>query len=145
MGYEHEDSADGVAGLSDDPDVRVAALSACSRATPFRIEVGSEGDRTLVAPMGELDLATTGLLDDILGEIDEAGFDRLVLDLRGVSFMDCSGLRIVLKADACAREKGRRLQAVCNPGQFGRLLALTGVDEQLEIASPVAPHKGVAA
>jgi anti-anti-sigma factor len=97
-------------------------------------------DRALIAPIGELDLVTASPLHDFLTEVEDSRFDRLVLDLRRLSFMDCSGLRTVLEADARARQAGRQLEVVCFPGQVRRLLALTGAEQQLDVVElPVAP------
>lgn len=104
-----------------------------SRPEPFRVEVQTGRDRTAVAPVGELDLATAGPLQDALNELEAAGSERLVLDLRRVSFMDWWGLRTVLSADLRARQTGRRLEVLCGPGYVTRLLALTGTYQRLDI------------
>ena len=47
-------------------------------------------------PHGELDLATVGTLQAALDGIEGAG--RLVLDLRGLSFLDSTGLRLLVRS-----------------------------------------------
>jgi anti-sigma B factor antagonist len=88
----------------------------------------------LVAPVGELDLATRSSLHELLIELEASGPGLLVLDLRRLSFMDCSGLRILLKAQARTRLCETQLKVVCVPGQVRRLLALSRADRQLDVA-----------
>lgn len=117
---------------------------------PFRIDVFAAGGRVRVAPVGELDLATAVALQDLLGELAADEPDVLVLDLSGLSFMDCAGLRILLETQMRARQTGLLLSVVCGPGQVRRLLAMSGVDQGLEIVehSPrrqTTPRTAVAA
>jgi anti-anti-sigma factor len=88
---------------------------------------------------GELDLASVAVLQDALGDITRIGFVRLVLDLRDVSFMDSTGLAVIVAADLRARRNDTRLILVCR-GQVKRLLRLTGVDHHLNLSPSVALH-----
>ena len=63
---------------------------------PFRIDVEPERESVRVAPVGELDIATVEKLRAEVDRLREAGFTDLVLDLRGVRFLDSTGLRLVL-------------------------------------------------
>ncbi len=118
------------------PNGRPTALP--PRPEPFHAEVYPERDRVRVVAVGELDLATAGQLEEQLHDLDEAGFDDVVLDLAGLSFMDCSGLRVLIVAQACASETGRRLGVVGARGQIKRLMTLTGVDRQLYLSEQLA-------
>lgn len=64
---------------------------------PFEIEVVPERERVVLVPRGEIDLSTVNLVRAALDELEEAGFRRIVLDLRGVTFIDSSGLRVVIE------------------------------------------------
>ncbi len=95
----------------------------------------SDADRVLVAVSGEVDLVVASSLQELLLETEAGRPDRLVLDLRRLLFMDCSGLRIVLEADARARQSGRLLTVACLPGQVRRLLTLVSADQQLDLVA----------
>lgn len=82
---------------------------------------------------GELDLASAGELEARLRELESARPDLIVLDLRELDFMDSTGLRTVLAADARARERGGRLVVVRPPGEVQRVLQVTRMDEHLEL------------
>ncbi|MGH2909214.1 MAG: STAS domain-containing protein [Solirubrobacteraceae bacterium] len=86
--------------------------------------------------VGELDLATAPLLEDQLRDVTDAGFAHIVLDLRGLTLIDCAGLRVLLGAHARAGETATQLTVRCDPGQVARVLALTGVDHHLHTVAP---------
>jgi len=99
----------------------------------FRVEIRSVREGAVVVPVGELDLATLEPLERAVREVEDAGNPPLTFDLRGLSFMDCSGLRVLVGPQAHARATRARLTVACGPGQVRRLLKLTGVDQRLEI------------
>jgi anti-anti-sigma factor len=90
------------------------------------------GNGVLVAPRGDVDLATVEGLDGALRRAEESHL-LVVLDLRRVPFMDSSGLHALIAADLRMRERGGRLVVVQGGDQIRRLLGLTGADRQLEI------------
>ena len=63
---------------------------------PFRCEVEPDRATVRVRPVGELDLETVPLVDAELAELWSVGFTRLVVDLRSVTFLDSTGLRMLL-------------------------------------------------
>lgn len=65
------------------------------RYTPFAISVVPDRDEVAVAPVGELDLGSVDQLERAVAELVDAGFDRIVVDLRRVEFIDSTGLRVL--------------------------------------------------
>lgn len=63
-------------------------------------------------PVGELDMDTVEALDAQIRESLRGAVRRLVLDLRGVQFIDSTGLHLVLGYDAEARQNGFALELV---------------------------------
>ena len=61
---------------------------------PFRCDVEEGSDQTVVAPRGELDMATVGAVQLALERARKSGAGCLVLDLSGLSFMDSTGLHL---------------------------------------------------
>ena len=57
----------------------------------------------------------------------------VVADLRQLSFMDSTGLHLLIATDARARRSYRRLVIVRGPAQIDRLFELIGLSERLEI------------
>ena len=86
----------------------------------------------LIAVTGEIDLATAPIVEDELRRA-EGSEDVIVLDLGGVTFMDSSGIRIVIAAELRQRERGASLRLAHVPPQVARLFDLAGIAEHLEI------------
>jgi anti-sigma B factor antagonist len=80
-----------------------------------------------VRPIGELDLATGPVLEARLRDLREAGFRRLVLDLGGLSFMDSTGIALVVRWDLDSRADG--FDFALRPGGplIQRLFDITGL------------------
>ena len=82
---------------------------------------------------GELDLASAEQLETQLKQLETSEPEVLVLDLRELEFMDSTGLRAVIAADARARERGGRLVVVRAPEEVDRVFRLTRMDQHLEL------------
>ena len=100
-------------------------------AESLRCEVLREDGTATVRAVGALDLATVPELDDQLAGLRDAGFRRLILDLRGLHFMDSSGLRCILKYDSLARNDGFSIELVQGPRAVQRVFELTGTTAHL--------------
>ena len=85
----------------------------------------------LVIAIGEVDLATGLRLADALREA-QANARDVVLDLEGTTFMDMSGVRILLAAAEHARTAAGTLEIVHATAPVTRMLTLTGADRALE-------------
>ena len=86
----------------------------------------------LVTLAGELDLRGASQLDPEIQRIaDTPGAPVVALDLRGLEFLDSSGLRSVVLADATLRAAGRSLALVRGPLGVQRVFAVTRMEERL--------------
>ena len=83
---------------------------------------------------------------ELFGEIDISAFHRLapwldavaaepcrvvVVDLTGTTFLDCSGLRLLVRAAHRARERDGRLTVVCRHRLTLRLIDMGGLTDLL--------------
>jgi anti-sigma B factor antagonist len=105
---------------------------------PFRCETGRAGDTRWVRPVGELDLDTEPQLEEALAALREQGARRLVLDLRKLTFMDSTGLRLVIRWDSAGKEQGFDFAIVPGPDVVQRVIRLTGMEDQLTFAEAPA-------
>ena len=96
------------------------------------IETRSANGLPIVALAGELDLSQVGVVEQALRGAERARPDTLVLDLSGLTFLDSSGLRLVLEADRRARVEGRRLAVVPGPEAVHRVFLIALLDKRLE-------------
>jgi anti-sigma B factor antagonist len=82
----------------------------------LRISSSVEAHLTLVALVGEVDVASASRLVDAVTELDVQ--DRtVILDLSEVSFLDSSGVRALLQCEAHIAQAGGRL-ALMKPSEI---------------------------
>ncbi len=95
------------------------------------IEESTDGTHVVLAVVGEIDLATAAEFE---ARIESAGSAAsIVLDMTQVAFIDSTGLRVLLSAHERADDGGGRLAIVAGEGPVTKLLAITGVDEWLNV------------
>ena len=102
--------------------------------TELRCEIARNGSIAWVRPFGELDLDSVHRVEAALDGLQDEGCVEIVLDLRGLTFMDSTGLRLVIRWDTAARESGFRFAIVPGPDVVQRVFRLTGMDEHLTLA-----------
>ena len=94
----------------------------------FDIRTERRADHLRLLVSGELDLFREAdlrrALHDVLADTTP---ERLVLDVRGVQFLDSSGLRALLMCRDRARSLGIPLALAVAPGPVTRLLDVAGV------------------
>ena len=99
---------------------------------PLMIRVDDEGSDTVFVLRGELDPHTAPSLRTEIDRVFESGRVNLVLDLSGLSFIDSSGLRVIISAHKDAAERDGYL-VLRSPSQTTRrLLDITGLLEHIE-------------
>ena len=102
----------------------------------FSCELGRNGSSAWVRPVGDLDLDTVYRVEAALEGLRSEGWGDLVLDLRGLTFMDSTGLRLVIRWHTAARDDGFRFAIVPGPDVVQRVFRLTGMDAHLTVADP---------
>jgi anti-sigma B factor antagonist len=95
------------------------------------------GGAVRVALRGELDLEHAYTFDEELRRVEAERPPCLVLDLRGLAFLDSCGLARLLAARRRARRERRRLLLVRGTAAVQRLLAITALSEQFEQVADV--------
>jgi anti-sigma B factor antagonist len=98
---------------------------------PFNCNVTPQRDHVIVAPRGELDMATVGAVEQELRRLREAGFGSVVLDLGGLSFMDSSGLHLVIRWTAEASRDGFEFTLEPGPPAIQRIFDLAALADTL--------------
>jgi anti-sigma B factor antagonist len=102
----------------------------------LNFETIRNGTVAVIAATGELDLSGAQILESELERLQaDPALGTVVLDLRGLEFMDSSGLRLVVLADMRAREAGRRFVLVRGPETVHRVFEITRMSERLDFVS----------
>jgi anti-sigma B factor antagonist len=83
---------------------------------------------------GELDIATAPVARDRIADLEDEGRD-LVLDLRGLSFIDSSGLNLLLELAAQSTRDGWNLSLIPGASVVQRIFQLTDTEERLPFKS----------
>ena len=98
----------------------------------------AEGDgEQIVRVQGELDIATAPDLERVLLSPRARG-QRVVVDLAGLRFMDSTGLRVLLRAQAAAKDGRWELYLRNVPPNITRLFTIAGVQDALPSAERFA-------
>jgi anti-anti-sigma factor len=98
----------------------------------FQIVTRHGPDRLILELDGELDMVSCGRLDEVLSGVDLDGWGALVLDLRGVRFLDSTGLKAIFRVRGLVRERGGKFAVTQGSAQVQRLLSLTRLDQHLD-------------
>lgn len=109
---------------------------------PLEIAEAQLAGWTVLTPRGEIDLATVEVLEAAVGELVDNGTSRLVIDMTEVTFLDSTGLRALLAAQAQLGELGGALRLVVNGGPVERLFDIAGVSETLDLAPSLEAATG---
>ena len=95
------------------------------------------GERAVVTVGGEVDLETASQLGDYALDALREVSAHLVLDLSGVSFMDSTGLKVLLTVSRRAELAGGSFVVVGPTRAVRKILSLTGLDQTFTIVEDV--------
>jgi len=88
-------------------------------------------------PQGDLDIAAVPHLEaEMRDVVDRLHPELLLVDLSGVSFLDCSIIGLLVRLHRCQSAHGGRLELRNAPASVRRLLAITGADAVLKVRMP---------
>ena len=90
-------------------------------------------DRYVITVSGEVDLASSPELDTAIIAAIESGSSSLVIDLADVSFMDSSGLGVIVRGLKRCREADKDLDLVITNERVLKVFGITGLDQVIPI------------
>ena len=93
------------------------------------------GDAQIVELVGELDIEGAPLSRRVLGRACGSAQHTVFLDLEGLTFMDSSGVQMIIEADRRLRDGGGELVILRAPKHVRRLLELCGLTEILHLSA----------
>jgi anti-sigma B factor antagonist len=99
----------------------------------FGFETAVRGPVAIVTLRGELDMTATAQIEPELERLYcQTRLDVVALDLRGLDFLDSSGLRTIVLAATQLADEDRRLVLVRGPVSVQRVFEITRMTERLE-------------
>ncbi len=99
----------------------------------LEIAVSEDGGVRLLRLTGELDMAGVDQFERLLALDEAPDTATFVLDLRGLTFIDSSGLRALIMADQRVRANGSRFVVVRGTDRVHEVMELTGVAQRMEL------------
>jgi anti-sigma B factor antagonist len=91
------------------------------------------GDQTVVHLGGEIDVYTAPLVREKLDEQIMGGRTKLVVDLTDVTFLDSTGLGVLVGRLKLARTRGGSMSLVGRDDRVLKVFSITGLDKVFEI------------
>ena len=113
----------GIAGARQLPDTDTDLL--------LTSETGKYPDIHVIAATGALDMSTADTLDAEVRAAEATDVQRIIIDLSGVTFMDSTGLRLLLQAHTRSQADSNRLRLIRGPQHVHRIFVLTNTDRKL--------------
>jgi anti-sigma B factor antagonist len=105
--------------------------------TAFRVDSVASGPMSIIALQGEFDISVQDQLEVEIDRVLDGRPVILAIDLRGVSFMDSSGVHAMIAAGLRCERNGRRFLLIRGGPHIDRLLAACGLDGYFEtVAGP---------
>lgn len=100
------------------------------------VAVRRERGAVIAEVAGEIDLSTVAGLRERLTALADSG-QPLIIDLNRVTFIDSTGLGVLVSVARRAGANGGALHAVCSQEHTRHLLWLTGVDRRIPLSATV--------
>ncbi len=108
----------------------------------YEVEIVSSGSTSIVRVSGEFDMSAAEHIRDRLSSVDPGDAAELVLDLRETTFLDSSGLGVIVQLWNQSREKGVDFSVLPADGPVRRMLELTGLTASLPIIEGIPSGNG---
>lgn len=106
----------------------------------FAVDFERRGQVLYVFPKGELDMGSAQKMGDALTAAEDEGAASMVVDMALVSFLDCSGLSVVVGAYNRALRDDKKLAIVNAQPTVRRIFVLTGCKHMLSGTPPWDPE-----
>lgn len=107
----------------------------------LQIRDEQDGAMCVLTLQGEVDVYTAPALKEKLVDNIEQGCSNVLVDMEAVSFIDSSGLGVLVSALRRARERGGSVRILCTRDNILKIFRITGLDKVFPIFSDLAEAK----
>jgi anti-sigma B factor antagonist len=111
--------------------------SALEERVDLTLSTRTEGDRTVVAVGGEIDVYTAPKLREHLIDLVSAGSYHLIIDMESVDFLDSTGLGVLVGGLKRVRSHEGSLHLVCTQDRILKIFRITGLTKVFPIHASV--------
>ena len=99
----------------------------------LRVDIEDRADHAVVTAAGEIDAATADTVADAVAGALADGYQQVLLDFARVTFIDSTGLGMLVKSHRAAETAGARFAVVHPTPQTRKLIRVLGLDQLLHI------------
>ncbi|MEM1330235.1 MAG: STAS domain-containing protein [Planctomycetota bacterium] len=99
------------------------------------IAVTTEGERTILAPEGDVDMSRSPALRGAIREAFSGGARTLAIDLGGVGYMDSSGLATLVEAMKLAKSSSAELVLCAMNDRVRAIFEIAKLDQYFTIVA----------
>lgn len=97
------------------------------------LDTRHDGDRTVIAVAGEIDVYTAPKLREAMTALVDEGRGHLVIDLEDVEFMDSTGLGVLVGGLKRVRGIDGSLDIVCTHERLLKIFRITGLNKVFDL------------
>ena len=99
----------------------------------LRVDIEDRTDHAVVTAAGEIDAATADTVATAVSGALSDGYKRVLLDFAKVTFIDSTGLGVLVKSHRAAEATHARFAVVHPTPQTRKLIRVLGLDQLLHI------------
>jgi anti-sigma B factor antagonist len=104
-----------------------------TREVDFKVTAERQGADALIAVEGELDIATLPEFERCVTRMRSQGLERLVIDLRRLSFLDSMSIELLLRVHGELAATGAKLVVVRGPRAVDRIFQVMTLERVLDL------------
>jgi anti-anti-sigma factor len=97
------------------------------------VDTEDRSDHVVVSAVGEIDAATADLVADAVSRALQDGHKRVLLDFARVTFIDSTGLGMLVKSHRAAEAAGSQFAVVHPTPTTRKLIHVLGLDQLLHV------------
>jgi anti-sigma B factor antagonist/stage II sporulation protein AA (anti-sigma F factor antagonist) len=112
----------------------VATLDRKREAYGLGVQLEQEGERVVVRAWGELDIASASAFEESLRTAIRGSSFGVIVDLGDVTFIDSTGLRVLISAAMMSHASRRELIVLRASAQVRYVIETSGVEDLLPLA-----------
>ena len=103
---------------------------------PFSYRIESGSGTTVLRLAGELDMAASPTLREVLRDLQRTGAGEIVIDLRGLCFLDSMGLSALVEAHRAGQDGHRTVSFIKGGRSVQRVFEVTEMDKRVTWTDP---------
>ena len=106
----------------------------------FEVETEERSGDLVVRLIGEFDILAFDEVDALLAAAQSDGYGSVIVDLRGLTFIDSSGIRALVRAHKRTQDSETDLRLIRGSDAVHRVFEVAGLDGRLSFEEGASSH-----